>query len=133
MTRFKPPASRRGKGGFTLIELLIVIAIILILIAIALPNFLAAQLRARVVRLRGDMRALATAQEAYYTDWDTYALHYAHGMFLDNPYSYMQRTGAIALSTPIPYIKEAQVPDIFAAPSLTTRPQTLFIQTGAGF
>ncbi|MBW7937580.1 MAG: prepilin-type N-terminal cleavage/methylation domain-containing protein, partial [Candidatus Omnitrophica bacterium] len=37
------------KAGFTLIELLIVIAIILILISIALPNFLEAQMRAKVV------------------------------------------------------------------------------------
>ncbi|MCA9430219.1 MAG: prepilin-type N-terminal cleavage/methylation domain-containing protein, partial [Candidatus Omnitrophica bacterium] len=50
-------------GGFTLIELLIVIAIILILIAIALPNFLAAQSRAKVVRERSDIRTLATAIE----------------------------------------------------------------------
>ncbi|MBE7490114.1 prepilin-type N-terminal cleavage/methylation domain-containing protein [bacterium] len=38
----------KGHSGFTLIELLIVIAIILILISIALPNFLEAQLRAKV-------------------------------------------------------------------------------------
>lgn len=49
--------------GFTLIELLIVIAIILILIAIALPNFLAAQARAKVSREQADIRTLATAIE----------------------------------------------------------------------
>jgi len=65
------PPSRRLKG-FTLIELLIVIAIILILIAIALPNFLEAQVRAKVTRAEADMRALATAMESYYTDWRLY-------------------------------------------------------------
>ncbi|MCA9411691.1 MAG: prepilin-type N-terminal cleavage/methylation domain-containing protein [Candidatus Omnitrophica bacterium] len=52
------------RSGFTLIELLIVIAIILILIAIALPNFLAAQMRARVTRERSDMKTLNTAIES---------------------------------------------------------------------
>jgi prepilin-type N-terminal cleavage/methylation domain-containing protein len=50
--------------GFTLIELLIVIAIILILIAIALPNFLEAQIRAKVTKEYGEMRSLATGIEA---------------------------------------------------------------------
>ncbi len=55
--------------GFTLIELLIVIAIILILISIALPNFLEAQLRAKVVKARGEMRGLGEATGAYFNDW----------------------------------------------------------------
>lgn len=53
--------------GFTLIELLIVIAIILILIAIALPNFLEAQIRARVTKANGEMRSLSTAVFDYNT------------------------------------------------------------------
>jgi len=56
--------------GFTLIELLIVIAIILILIAIALPNFLAAQARAKVTREQADMRTIATAIESLRIDYD---------------------------------------------------------------
>lgn len=59
-------------SGFTLIELLIVIAIILILIAIALPNFLEAQIRARVTNALADMRSMATAMESYYIDFKTY-------------------------------------------------------------
>jgi len=54
----------RDGRGFTLIELLIVIAIILILISIALPNFLAAQMRARVTRERADIKTLNTAVES---------------------------------------------------------------------
>jgi prepilin-type N-terminal cleavage/methylation domain-containing protein len=53
-----------SRKGFTLIELLIVIAIILILIAIALPNFLEAQLRAKTAKAQAEMRTLATAIEA---------------------------------------------------------------------
>jgi general secretion pathway protein G len=58
-------SQKRTTAGFTLIELLIVIAIILILIAIALPNFLEAQLRAKITRVEGEFRTLATAIEAY--------------------------------------------------------------------
>lgn len=63
---------RRRDEGFTLIELLIVIAIILILIAIALPNFLSAQLRAKVTKARGCLQTYRTAQEAYFTDFNQY-------------------------------------------------------------
>lgn len=55
-------------NGFTLIELLIVIAIILILIAIALPNFLEAQIRAQVTSAKGELRSLQTAVTAYSID-----------------------------------------------------------------
>lgn len=58
--------------GFTLIELLIVVAIIAILAAIAVPNFLEAQVRAKVSRVRTDQRSLATAIEAYYVDNNVY-------------------------------------------------------------
>ncbi|MCA9410537.1 MAG: prepilin-type N-terminal cleavage/methylation domain-containing protein [Candidatus Omnitrophica bacterium] len=58
----------RAKTGFTLIELLIVIAIILILIAIALPNFLEAQIRAKVAKSAGDVRTLGIAVESFRLD-----------------------------------------------------------------
>ncbi|MCC6548232.1 prepilin-type N-terminal cleavage/methylation domain-containing protein [Candidatus Sumerlaeota bacterium] len=54
--------------AFTLIELLIVVAIIAILAAIAVPNFLEAQTRAKVSRARADMRSVATAIEARAVD-----------------------------------------------------------------
>lgn len=56
--------------GFTLIELLIVVAIIAILAAIAVPNFLEAQTRAKVSRGKADQRTLATAIEAYTIDFN---------------------------------------------------------------
>jgi len=63
------------KRAFTLIELLIVVAIIAILAAIAVPNFLEAQVRAKVSRTHNDLRALAVAEEAYWVDWNSYTLH----------------------------------------------------------
>ena len=58
------------KKAFTLIELLIVIAIIAILALIAIPNFLEAQMRAKVVRVKSDLRTIATALEAYIVDYN---------------------------------------------------------------
>ena len=64
--------SHRRESGFTLIELLIVIAIIGILAAIAIPNLLNAVQRGKQKRTMSDMRALATAVEAYAVDNNTY-------------------------------------------------------------
>ena len=60
------------KKGFTLIELLIVVAIIAILAAIAVPNFLEAQVRAKISRGKADMRSIATALETYKMDHNKY-------------------------------------------------------------
>ncbi len=58
--------------GFTLIELLIVIAIILILISIALPNFIEAQIRAKVTRNLGEFKSINSALEMYMGDYKRY-------------------------------------------------------------
>ncbi|MBX7246389.1 MAG: type II secretion system protein GspG [Candidatus Sumerlaeaceae bacterium] len=60
------------RNAFTLIELLVVVAIIAILAAIAVPNFLEAQIRAKVTRAKSDMRVIATALESYHVDNNHY-------------------------------------------------------------
>jgi len=58
--------------GFTLIELLIVVAIIAILAAIAIPNFLESHVRAKVSRAKADLRSITTALEAYHVEYNHY-------------------------------------------------------------
>jgi prepilin-type N-terminal cleavage/methylation domain-containing protein len=62
----------KRQSAFTLIELLIVVAIIAILAAIAVPNFLEAQTRAKVSRVKSDHRTIATAIESYFVDHNRY-------------------------------------------------------------
>ncbi len=63
-------------NAFTLIELLIVVAIIGILAAIAVPNFLNAQTRAKLARTEADLKALETALESYRLDNNAYPATY---------------------------------------------------------
>ncbi len=65
-------SNARNRKGFTLIELMIVIAIIIILAAIAIPNYLKMTERAKKSRVASDFETLATALEAYRTDWGQY-------------------------------------------------------------
>ena len=105
----------RPRYGFTLIELLIVVAIIGILAAIAVPNFLNAQVRSKVARVKGEMRSFSTALESYHMD---------HGRY---PYpilnSYEDTAGIhtvssivkalIELTTPVAYMTSVDYPDPF--------------------
>ncbi len=110
MSRASTHIRRRGRQpavprrAFTLIELLIVVAIIAILAAIAVPNFLEAQVRAKVSRSRSDMRSIAVALEAYRTDGNGYPTvgNPAFPSPLDVllPFSYRLR----AITTPVAYI-----------------------------
>jgi prepilin-type N-terminal cleavage/methylation domain-containing protein len=60
------------RRGFTLIELMVVIAIIIILAAIAIPNYLSMTKRAKRSRVASDFAAIATSLETYRTDWNQY-------------------------------------------------------------
>ena len=62
----------RAEGGFTLIELLVVIAIIGILAAIAIPQFATYRRRGYGSQVKSDIRNIATAEEAYFVNANTY-------------------------------------------------------------
>ena len=127
--------------GFTLIELLIVVAIIAILAAIAIPNFLEAQTRAKVSRAKGDMRSISLAVEAYRVDnnrypnaadtptaYDAEIANYLIPLGLDRGYYGFRvrntNTGKIAgrdfgtITTPIAYITKIPT-DPFTGPAST--------------
>jgi prepilin-type N-terminal cleavage/methylation domain-containing protein len=64
---------RSTRRGFTLIELLIVVVIIGILAAFAIPKFQSTKGKANAATLKSDLRNLATAEEAYFYDHQTYS------------------------------------------------------------
>ena len=61
-----------NRKGFTLIELLIVVVIIGILAAIAIPKFAATKDKAKLASVKSDLRNLMTAEESYFSDNSTY-------------------------------------------------------------
>jgi type IV pilus assembly protein PilA len=84
----RPHATR---AGFTLIELLIVVVIIGILAAIAIPKFTNTKERSYLAAMKSDLRNLGTAQEAYLADMATYY----GGAIPDPAFNYQPTTGAI--------------------------------------
>lgn len=77
--------------GFSLIEMLVVIAIIAVILALALPNFLGARERARDAKRKSEMAQLKTALRLYYNDIGTYPASFMGGL---GKLNYIQGCGA---------------------------------------
>lgn len=111
-----------NRRAFTLIELLVVVTVIAILAAIAVPNFLEAQVRSKVSRNRADLRTYATALESYMVDNNAYPganVHSTGGArstFPGDP-TILER-----LSTPVAYVTEGLLINPFES---TKRSDTL--------
>ena len=99
--------------GFTLIELLIVVAIIAILAAIAVPNFLEAQVRSKVSRIHSDMRSLATALESYMVDNNNFPIGRIGKTGTDRPGNDEAYYNLVDLTTPVAYITSVGFKDPF--------------------
>lgn len=113
---------KKQKTAFTLIELLIVVAIIAILAAIAVPNFLEAQTRSKVSRAKADIRTTAVAIESYFVDHNRAPREYSTQPPYSDPLINGSPAGGIifpgnetcaGLSTPIAYITTAWLQDPF--------------------
>jgi type II secretion system protein G len=96
---------RPDRSAFTLIELLIVVAIIAILAAIAVPNFLEAQTRSKVSRAVVDMRSVANALESFRVDRTDYPVR--------APDEFSALPALIRLTTPVAYMTRLPE-DVFA-------------------
>jgi prepilin-type N-terminal cleavage/methylation domain-containing protein len=95
-------SKRPTRSGFTLVELLVVVAIILILVAIALPHFKSAIVRSQVARSAGEIRGIVFALEIYIADWNVYPIDH-HS---DYPYTAPTDYGLTMLTTPFRYLTE---------------------------
>jgi prepilin-type N-terminal cleavage/methylation domain-containing protein len=116
--------------AFTLIELLVVVAIIAILAAIAVPNFLEAQTRSKVSRTKSDQRTMTSALEMYAVDH----MKLPQSQFFNLPGAVKRnwlgqdevtdpdlneiRRVLERLSTPLAYITSSFMPDLFGPRSI---------------
>src|SRR5437762_3569980 len=98
--------------GFTLIELMIVVAIIGILAAIAIPNFIKFQARSKQSEAKANLKAMFTAEKAFYQEKDRFSSYVAEVGFAperNNRYnyaltsggSYDNRSGALATTSTV--------------------------------
>ncbi|MFH1737566.1 MAG: prepilin-type N-terminal cleavage/methylation domain-containing protein [bacterium] len=118
------------KRAFTLIELLIVVAIIGILAAIAVPNFMNARVRAKISKAYSDIKALATANEMYAIDNAGWYPTESE----DHPY---ERTwieaGVFWLTTPVAYMSSIPTDPFERIEDKTEHPTPQVYETGVGW
>ncbi len=98
---------------FTLLELIVVVAIIGILSAMAVPHFLEAQTRAKISSARSHVNLIRGALEAYSVDWNDYPAAASQGD--RDPFGILCDVQLTPLTTPISYISPSAFRDPFGA------------------
>ena len=121
-----------NRKGFTLIELLIVVVIIGILAAIAIPKFANTKQKAIVASMKSDLRNLVTAQEAFFADNRDYAgavdpLVQTNGLAGAGKVNFSPTTGNVLDLT---YISAAGWKATMTNPAVTGTPKNCGIYTG---
>jgi prepilin-type N-terminal cleavage/methylation domain-containing protein len=128
----------KNRKGFTLIELLIVVVIIGILAAIAIPKFANTKQKAVVASMKSDLRNLVTAQEAFFSDNQDYA----GGTYVGDGTVYTQAgtggAGSTLAFTPsskneiaVTYVDAAGWSATATNPAVTDAPNTCGVYVGA--
>jgi len=118
--------------AFTILELLIVVAIISILAAIAVPNMLEAQSRAKASAARAQLRTIAGALAAYFADHN--GLPPTEPLFPGDPLALLADHQLAVLTTPIAYLGTESFRDPFGTPelySITAGSSTSFLAPNA--
>lgn len=116
-------------AGFSLVELMIVVAIMAILAAIAIPSFLRFSMRAKTAEATSNLAAIRTAQESYRAEEDTYLECPAAGGAFGNPAAWAVGAGA---STPIAWDAGTNFETIGFEPDGNVRYQYRVAAAGAG-
>jgi type IV pilus assembly protein PilA len=92
------------KAGFSLIELMVVVAIIGVLAAVAIPNFARFQRKAKQSEAKAQMGGIYTAHKVFRAEWESYTTDMvAMGFTIDGQVRYNGHTGGTALNPPPEY------------------------------
>lgn len=110
------------KKAFTLVELMVVITVIAILMTIAIVSFTRIQKQARDTKRKADMRTIATALQAYYTEQQQY------------PVAVDETTVDVALADMVPtYLPSVPIPPVGATGAYADEHQYIYISGPNGY
>jgi type IV pilus assembly protein PilA len=113
----------RDERGFTLIELMVVVLIIAVLIAIAIPTFLGARQRAQDRAAQSNVRTALTAEKTFFTDQQLYTETAADLTAIEPSLNFTNAAGSLAASGSIVYVK------VYGSPAQTV---VVGAQSGSG-